>query len=87
MDPKEYKVGGIVTTAPIAADQAIEVIVTLHAGKPLEDGIIEVFVADGPLVGEGTVDSRELTWIFQNAQAKLVLPSTRVECRARSWRI
>lgn len=81
-DPKQYKSGGLVTNAAIAADQPMEIDVKLHLNKPGEEGIVEVFVSDGPVVGDAGEGTHELTWVLQGSQAKLVLPSTPIEAQS-----
>jgi hypothetical protein len=68
-----YRAGGLVSAAPIPADQPLEVDVTLKISRPMDDGIVQIFVSDEPITDDNAAGGHALVWQLTGAEARIFL--------------
>ena len=75
--------GGILWSQALKTDQPVEIEATIKLQRPSKDLIAQVFITDDPqnFSEDKGISPRELIWLFQAAQQKVLLPGGKVEAQ------
>jgi hypothetical protein len=83
-EASEYQLGGgIFWSQPLKPDTPVEIEATVRIQRPSKDLIAQVFITADPqsFSEDKGISPRELIWLFQSGQQKILLPGGRVEAQ------
>jgi hypothetical protein len=79
LDPRTFRGGGVVYQRDLPADQPCAIDVAVRISKPVDDPVVQVFVADDRAIASPSATAaHELVWQVRGSETSVYLPDGKV---------